>query len=462
VQEAGGGTVSSAGLYTAPATTGTYHVVATSVADTSKSDAATVVVAAPRTPMALISRSVPATSSAGTASWAQDASYGGLLWNFHMTDVGGLGWVAYDLSGVPAAQRQKILVALYMGKGDPYYQLNYQAATPYTPELIPSAYLLEGATSSSGPWTPLVTVITNNNPFKSHSISDFSAYTFLRFRVTSAPFGCQVKMDVYDASAGITDGIVFYGDSITANIFQSGALGYPPEWFSKQIQAAFPAFFPFVIGGGYPYTTSGDGVDLIVTDSGLNFTLGLLTPLKTIFSAAKYAALIWGANDAPSQNLVDAFRSNYTQIINAFRAQGQTVIIASPTWATDATRQAGLVQIRATIGFHLPNWAARTYATGEYVWNGTRAYLCAAGGTSVTGPTGTGTGITDGGSARWNYLPSLREDYTADSNVIGGPDLYAVFYNQPGWLFDGLHPNDAGEVQWRSAWVNWAKTTIYR
>ena len=45
VQEAGGGTVDSAGRYTAPSTGGTYHVVATSVADTSKIDTATVNVA---------------------------------------------------------------------------------------------------------------------------------------------------------------------------------------------------------------------------------------------------------------------------------------------------------------------------------------------------------------------------------------------------------------------------------
>ena len=207
--------------------------------------------------------------------------------------------------------------------------------------------------------------------------------------------------------------------------------------------------------------TSGDGLDMIVTASGTSFTAGLSTPLKTVFSAPKYAALIWGANDAPAQSLVDLFRSNYMRIINALRAQGQTVIVASPTWATDATRQAGLVQIRATIGFHLGNWIPKTYLTGDYVWNGTRAYLCTASGLSITGPTGTGTGIADGGTARWNYVPSLREDYAADSSVIAGPDLYMVFYNQPGWLSDGLHPNGTGEVQWRTAWVNWAKANIY-
>ncbi len=50
VTETGGGSVTSAGVYKAPATVGTYHVVATSAADTTKSDTATVVVTAPATP----------------------------------------------------------------------------------------------------------------------------------------------------------------------------------------------------------------------------------------------------------------------------------------------------------------------------------------------------------------------------------------------------------------------------
>src|SRR5712664_990634 len=44
VQEAGGGAVDSAGHYAAPATNGAFHVVATSVADTGKTDAALVTV----------------------------------------------------------------------------------------------------------------------------------------------------------------------------------------------------------------------------------------------------------------------------------------------------------------------------------------------------------------------------------------------------------------------------------
>jgi hypothetical protein len=46
VQEAGGGSVSAGGLYTAPGVRGTYHVVATSVADASKTATATITVPA--------------------------------------------------------------------------------------------------------------------------------------------------------------------------------------------------------------------------------------------------------------------------------------------------------------------------------------------------------------------------------------------------------------------------------
>ncbi|GLH72921.1 hypothetical protein GETHLI_14230 [Geothrix limicola] len=54
VVEAGGGSVSTSGLYTAPTTAGTYHVKATSQADTTKSATATVTVSAPGTTTELI------------------------------------------------------------------------------------------------------------------------------------------------------------------------------------------------------------------------------------------------------------------------------------------------------------------------------------------------------------------------------------------------------------------------
>ncbi len=68
VQEVGGGTVDSSGYYVAPSSTGAYHVVATSVADSSKSAAATVTVTA--TPVIAVSIS-PASGSTMTGGTLQ-------------------------------------------------------------------------------------------------------------------------------------------------------------------------------------------------------------------------------------------------------------------------------------------------------------------------------------------------------------------------------------------------------
>ncbi|HEX9052994.1 MAG TPA: endo-1,4-beta-xylanase [Anaeromyxobacter sp.] len=62
VAETTGGAVSTSGLYTAPATPGTYHVVATSHADPSKTSSATVAVTAVPTPTPPPSTSPPATT----------------------------------------------------------------------------------------------------------------------------------------------------------------------------------------------------------------------------------------------------------------------------------------------------------------------------------------------------------------------------------------------------------------
>lgn len=51
-------------------------------------------------------------------------------------------------------------------------------------------------------------------------------------------------------------------------------------------------------------------------------------------------------------------------------------------------------------------WAADTFAAGARVTNGGGVYQVTTAGTSVTGPTGAGSDIADGGTARWLYLGS--------------------------------------------------------
>jgi uncharacterized protein YjdB len=73
VQEAAGGTVSAAGLYTAPSSAGTFHVVATSVADTTKSAVATVTVIATQVTVT-VSPSVANTTPSATQQFSASVS----------------------------------------------------------------------------------------------------------------------------------------------------------------------------------------------------------------------------------------------------------------------------------------------------------------------------------------------------------------------------------------------------
>lgn len=67
-----------------------------------------------------------------------------------------------------------------------------------------------------------------------------------------------------------------------------------------------------------------------------------------------------------------------------------------------------------------PAWAGSTsYSAGVYRTNGANQYKCVIGGTSASsgGPTGTGTGITDG-SVTWDWYAKANADIQLDSLEI--------------------------------------------
>jgi len=70
VQEPGGGAVDAAGLYVAPASTGTFHVIAASVADPTKNDVATVAVTATPVIMVSLSPKTAATTTGGALTFS--------------------------------------------------------------------------------------------------------------------------------------------------------------------------------------------------------------------------------------------------------------------------------------------------------------------------------------------------------------------------------------------------------
>ena len=92
-------------------------------------------------PSPVISRNVPvfASGQAYPASLANDADY-----TTEWRSTGAIAWIAYDLSGVPTAQRQEILVAWHNNSG-----ANYDfSVIPTESNLVPVRYMIEGHTVS--------------------------------------------------------------------------------------------------------------------------------------------------------------------------------------------------------------------------------------------------------------------------------------------------------------------------
>lgn len=86
----------------------------------------------------------------------------------------------------------------------------------------------------------------------------------------------------------------------------------------------------------------------------------------------------------------------------------------------DSTGTTAYLQLSA--GFASTAWAPSTaYTVGQKVNLGGNVYVCATSGTSASsgGPTGTGSGITDG-TVTWNYLHAVPEAAFDNINVANG------------------------------------------
>ncbi|MBX4191245.1 MAG: hypothetical protein KW804_00370 [Candidatus Doudnabacteria bacterium] len=115
--------------------------------------------------MPVISRSKPAFASVNnsTAGQANDANYG-TEWSSGTTQPA---WIAYDLSTVPANQRQQVVVAWHTGTGNRYDN----AIFPEGKFDIPGPYVIEtntAASAASAPTTGWTTGLQSEPTFSQH------------------------------------------------------------------------------------------------------------------------------------------------------------------------------------------------------------------------------------------------------------------------------------------------------
>jgi lysophospholipase L1-like esterase len=289
----------------------------------------------------VISRGVPAftnddCSGAYPATRANDADYGTQWRSCAATPSASRPvWLAYDLSSVPAVNRGKVLVVWY----------NDPTTSPYDHTLInnvgyniPASYSLEGNPAPGGQapvagWVQLVSVSGNTYHSRQHLV-DLTGFNWVRMNVSASDgstqnFDVSLNLDVHDASAGLYDDWIFFGDSITQDgmnhdpLKAAGGAGS----FAQLIQASNPDHFPAVEDGGIG--------GLRATDGATHLGAWLQS------FAGRYVALSYGTNDANSPGGGDpasaqAFYDTYATMINLVLASGRVPIVPTIPWARTA------------------------------------------------------------------------------------------------------------------------------
>jgi chitinase len=363
-----GGSVSSSGLYTAPSTAGTYHVVATSIADATKSSVATVV--------------VTAAPAGGTKPWVS-AYYAGWFWDNSVTKVDMtamthliFGRVAPGGGSLGGAVGQVVL-----GAGSAHDK-------------------------TQGPGAP------------TQSVEDYL--------VTKAH------------AAGIKA------------ILMMGGVGDGPGWVASTANANIQATFisntlDYLVAHNY------DGIDVDWEDS--LTTTAERTQLNNYLAALRAAANARPRYQSPhapfiitftgyalntnSDLPVEQWRVTTASLVDQYNMMSYALSGSYPGWDTwyfcpifgrSSTRPVDLdssilgygaagipaSKIGIGIGFYgqnyapQPTWAAsKAYALNAYALKGISVYRASQAGTSgTTGPSGTGTAIVDG-TVRWAYVGDM-------------------------------------------------------
>jgi len=285
--------------------------------------------------MKLISRGVPSYASSGTASSANDGSY-----DSYWRSSGVPATLAYDLSSVPAGNRQSIYLVWYC---DPTYgydhalvgQPGYNNIGSYTIEANKAA---GGGSPPSSGWVTLATVSSNVLHSRDH-VLQFSGYNWVRINVSASdgsPGNSDVaaNMDIYDASGGVTDGWLFVGDSITASGMGHTSLSVSSDSFTNQV-GDLTGVYPAQENAGMPGWTA------------TNMIPYLSTWLRSF--NGKYVTINLGTNDAAGGVAPGIFYANMSTLIKAVLSAGKIPVVPTIPWSRDPIHAANIPGLNAQI-----------------------------------------------------------------------------------------------------------------
>lgn len=250
-----------------------------------------------------------------------------------------------DLSSVPVAQRQQVVVSWYNDE-----TLYYAAAINSTYYNEPKDYTIDVSNAPGGgaaptSWTTLTSVSGNFYNGREHLLN-LDGANWIRMHVTavngsSGNSDASFNLTVNDASNGSNDTWLILGDSIT----QDDMGHYEPSNFMQQVNAAHPTYFPSQINGGIG---GWDSESPLQTDprTGQMYIDEFLASFP-----GRYVSLDYGTNDANEGGpLVSQYPANMTTLINKVVAAGKIPVLRkSIPWGCTAGIQANGPTINADL-----------------------------------------------------------------------------------------------------------------
>jgi lysophospholipase L1-like esterase len=190
----------------------------------------------------------------------------------------------------------------------------------------PVDYRIETSADSTdgenGTWRTAAAVTGNPVRTRAHAV-EFAGQRWVRLSVTRLSpdvfeWGLYLdEIDVHDLSAGGDDVWVFFGDSITSEVFDRAPAHQPS--FAEAVAARHPGFFPATIGAGTGSFHHADAVRHVDEVLALN-------------PDARVIALCFGSNDWDPV----AYRKDLLAVIARVRAAGRIPVVPRVPFRSDA------------------------------------------------------------------------------------------------------------------------------
>jgi lysophospholipase L1-like esterase len=411
--------------------------------------------------------------SSGTSSLVTDKNYNSFWQPSSLPAT-----ISFDVSTLVSGGMTNCLVTWY---NDATYNFNENIQGTSPTYGLPGTYTIQTNTAPGGSlptanWYTLYTTTGNYFNGLQHIVTLASSggnvnwvrISFTAMAGSDAQTVPSIKVNLYDATYGSSDGWFFGGDSITAN-----AMGHTPTGSADAFDNMAHAFGGnYAAAGAYPWSVKAGMAGWEASNLLTGAPLTLWEQWMQTFSG-RYVGISMGANDAGTGSIAvppATFSANMLRLAQISSSYGKVVIIPTITYSPDSARNPNVITQNNAI--------TSMIASNSWIIRGPDLYtIFSPSATSgIASTTGTLTTLTD---STKNWVPggyvgmvihntSKSVSATVTSNTAttmtftGGMTAASLgdsYYLDGSVLInstDNLHPTAQGNAILRTHWAYFA------